>query len=86
MSDFFCRIKDLEKGLAEEQELSPISNESDDFNVLENECRGRTWRELLTFEEDTIQTLLDERPVIKNIEQLEEDSQKLIGKYAYIFS
>ncbi|XP_050538037.1 TBC1 domain family member 23 isoform X2 [Daktulosphaira vitifoliae] len=72
-------IKDLEKALVEGQELSPISNESDDLNALTNDCHGQTWRELLTFEDDTIQTLFDERPVIRNVEQLKEDSQKLIA-------
>lgn len=76
---FTDRMKDLEKALCE-KDMSPLSDESEHFSVIANECRGQVWRQLLTREDDTIQTLLDERPVIKNIEQLEVDCQMLIGK------
>lgn len=71
-------MKDLEKAL-HEKDVSPLSEESEHFTVIANECRGQVWRQLLTRDDDTVQTLLDERPVIKNIEQLEVDCQKLIG-------
>lgn len=74
----WCRMEDLQKALCEE-DLSPLSEESEHFTVIADECRGQNWRQLLIHDDDTIQTLLDERPVIKNIEQLEIDCQVLIG-------
>lgn len=71
-------MKDLEKALVE-KDMSPLSEESENFNVIANECRGQVWRQLLLREDDTVQMLLDERPVIKNKEQLEADCQMLIG-------
>lgn len=71
-------MKDLEKALVEKEE-SPLSDEFEHFNAIANECRGQVWRQLLTHDDDTIQTLLDERPVIKNKERLEADCQMLIG-------
>lgn len=71
-------MKALEKALCEKDE-SPLSDESEHFTAISNECRGQMWRQLLTRDDDTIQTLLDERPIIKNIEQLEVDCQMLIG-------
>lgn len=73
------RMKDLEKALCD-KDMSPNSEESENFAVIANECRGQVWRQLLTRDDDTIQTLLDERPIIKNIEQLEVDCQMLIGR------
>lgn len=74
-------MKDLEKALCE-KDMSPLSEEeSENFTVIANECRGQVWRQLLTRDDDTIQTLLDERPIIKNVEQLEVDCQMLIGQY-----
>lgn len=75
---FLCRMKDLEKALCE-KDMSPVSVESEHFSVIANECRGQMWRQLLTRDDDSIQTLLDEKPIIKNIEQLEVDCQMLIG-------
>lgn len=72
------RMKDLEKALCE-KDMSPHSEECEHFNAISNECRGQVWRQLLTRDDDTIQTLLDEKPIIKNIEQLEVDCQMLIG-------
>lgn len=72
------RMKDLEKALYE-KDMSPLSEESEPFAVIANECRGQVWRQLLIRDDDTIQTLLDEKPTIKNIEQLEVDCQMLIG-------
>lgn len=72
------RLKDLEKALCE-KDMSPLSEESEHFTAIVNECRGQVWRQLLIRDDDTIQTLLDERPVLKNMEQLEVDSQMLIG-------
>ncbi|XP_050423895.1 TBC1 domain family member 23 [Adelges cooleyi] len=72
-------MKDLEKALGDEQDLSPVSNESVNFSAIENECRGQVWRQLFMRDDDTIQLLLDEKPVIKNVEQLENDSQMLIA-------
>lgn len=76
--DLYCRMKDLENALCE-KDMSPLSEESEHFNVIANECRGQVWRQLLKRDDDTVQTLLDEKPVIKNIEQLEVDCQMLIG-------
>jgi hypothetical protein len=73
-------MKDLEKALCE-KDISPQSEDSERFTVIANECRGQVWRQLLTRDDDTITTLLDERPIIKNIEQLEVDCQMLIGQY-----
>lgn len=78
-----CRMKALEKALREKDE-SPLSEESEHFTVIANECRGQMWRQLLTRDDDTIQTLLDERPIIKNMEQLEFDCQMLIGALIYM--
>lgn len=84
-------MKDLEKALCE-KDISPLSDESEHFSVIANECRGQMWRQLLKREDDTIQTLLDERPIIKNIEQLEVDCQMLIGMcvnivlFCYLFT
>lgn len=71
-------MKELEKALCEKDE-SPLSEESGNFTVIANECRGQMWRQLLIRDDDTIQTLLDERPIIKNMEQLEVDCQMLIA-------
>lgn len=71
-------MKDLERALCE-KDMSPVSEESEHFTAIANECRGQVWRQLLTRDDDTIQMLLDERPIIKNIEQLEVDCQMLIG-------
>lgn len=73
-----CRMKDLEKALCE-KDMSPLSEESEHFTVIANECRGQIWRQLLVHDDDTVQTLLDERPIIKNKDQLEADCQMLIG-------
>ncbi|XP_025424730.1 TBC1 domain family member 23 [Sipha flava] len=73
-----CWMKDLEKALCE-KDISPQSEDSERFTVIANECRGQVWRQLLTRDDDTITTLLDERPIIKNIEQLEVDCQMLIA-------
>lgn len=73
-------MKDLEKALCE-KDISPQSEDSEHFTDIANECRGQVWRQLLTRDDDTIPTLLDERPTIKNIEQLEVDCQMLIGQY-----
>lgn len=73
-------MKDLKKALCE-KDISPQSEESEHFTVAANECRGQIWRQLLTRDDDTILTLLDERPIIKNYEQLEVDCQMLIGQY-----
>lgn len=71
-------MKDLEKALCE-KDMSPVSEESEHLTTIANECRGQIWRQLLARDDDSIQTLLDEKPMIKNIEQLEVDCQMLIG-------